>query len=46
MTLKQQLHDDLTAAISAHAPNDKVTLTVDRNGKTMKIDVTLGVRPS
>jgi putative serine protease PepD len=38
--------DDLTAGITAHAPNDQVTLTVIRNGKTMKIDVTLGVRPS
>jgi putative serine protease PepD len=38
--------DDLTAGITAHAPNDKVTLTVDRGGKTLKIDVTLGVRPS
>jgi S1-C subfamily serine protease len=38
--------DDLTAGITAHAPNDKVTLTVVRDGKTMKIDVTLGVRPS
>jgi putative serine protease PepD len=38
--------DDLTAGITAHAPNDKVTLTVTRNGKSMKIDVTLGVRPS
>jgi putative serine protease PepD len=38
--------DDLTAGITAHAPNDKVTLTVTRDGKSMKIDVTLGVRPS
>jgi putative serine protease PepD len=38
--------DDLTASITAHAPNDKVTLTVTRDGKTLKIDVTLGVRPS
>jgi putative serine protease PepD len=38
--------DDLTANITAHAPNDKVTLTVTRAGKTLKIDVTLGVRPS
>ena len=38
--------DDLTAGVTAHAPNDKVTLTVTRNGRTLKIDVTLGVRPS
>jgi putative serine protease PepD len=38
--------DDLTANITAHAPNDKVILSVTRNGKTLKIDVTLGVRPS
>jgi putative serine protease PepD len=38
--------DDLTAGITAHAPGDKVTLTVTRDGKSMKIDVTLGVRPS
>jgi len=38
--------DDLTAAVGNHAPNDKVTLTVTRGGKTVSIDVTLGVRPS
>ena len=38
--------DDLTAKINAHKPNQKVTLTVTRNGKTLTIDVTLGVRPS
>ena len=38
--------DDLTAGITAHAPNDKVILTVIRNGKSVQIDVTLGVRPS
>jgi putative serine protease PepD len=38
--------DDLTAAVSAHKPNDKVGLSVTRNGKTLTIDVTLGVRPS
>src|SRR5216684_3018222 len=27
--------DDLTAGIASHAPNDKVTLTVNRNGKTV-----------
>jgi putative serine protease PepD len=38
--------DDLTAAIGSRAPNDKVTLTVIRGGKTVTLDVTLGVRPS
>jgi putative serine protease PepD len=38
--------DDLTAAITAHAPNDKVTITVTRNGTSKQIDVTLGVRPA
>lgn len=38
--------DDLTAAVAAHAPKDKVTVTVTRNGKSLSVDVTLGVRPS
>jgi putative serine protease PepD len=38
--------DDLTAKINAHKPNQKVTLTVTRSGKSLSIDVTLGVRPS
>jgi putative serine protease PepD len=38
--------DDLTAGIGSHAPNDKVTLTVTRDGKTVTLHVTLGVRPS
>jgi len=38
--------DDLTAKINAHVPGDKVTFTVTRNGKTLKLDVTLGSRPS
>jgi putative serine protease PepD len=38
--------DDLTARISAHQSGDKVTLTVTRNGSTLKVDVTLGTRPS
>jgi putative serine protease PepD len=38
--------DKLTAAVGAHAPNDKVTLTITHNGSTRTIDVTLGVRPS
>lgn len=38
--------DDLTAAVAAHAPKDKVTVTITRAGTSMSIDVTLGVRPS
>ena len=38
--------DDLTAKISAHQPGNTVTLTVTRNGSTLKLDVTLGTRPS
>jgi len=38
--------DDLTAKINAHKPNQKVALTVTRSGKSLSIDVTLGVRPS
>jgi putative serine protease PepD len=38
--------DDLTAKINAHKPNQKVTLTVTRSGKSLSVDVTLGVRPS
>ncbi|HEV7134792.1 MAG TPA: trypsin-like peptidase domain-containing protein [Gaiellaceae bacterium] len=38
--------DDLTAAVNSEAPNDKVTLVVTRAGKSVTVDVTLGVRPS
>jgi putative serine protease PepD len=38
--------DDLTAAVAAHVPKDKVTVTVTRGGKSISVDVTLGVRPS
>jgi S1-C subfamily serine protease len=38
--------DDLTAAVGSRAPNDKVTLKITRGGKTVTLDVTLGVRPS
>lgn len=37
--------NELTGAISTHEPGDKVSLTVLRNGSTIKIDVTLGTRP-
>ena len=36
--------DDLTAQVSAHQPDDKVTLTVTRNGSSRSINVTLGIR--
>jgi len=38
--------DDLTAAVGAHKPSDSITVTLTRSGKSQKIDVTLGVRPS
>jgi putative serine protease PepD len=38
--------DDLTAKINAHKPSQKVTLSVERGGKSLSVDVTLGVRPS
>jgi putative serine protease PepD len=38
--------DDLTAAVSARAPSDKVTVTITRSGTSKTIDVTLGTRPS
>jgi putative serine protease PepD len=37
--------DDLTAKISARQPGDKVTLSITRNGSTLKLAVTLGTRP-
>jgi putative serine protease PepD len=36
----------LTARVSAQKPGDKVTLTVQRSGSTLKLDVTLGTRPA
>jgi putative serine protease PepD len=38
--------DDLVAAIAQLAPGDEVTLTVERDGETHEIDVTIGRRPS
>jgi putative serine protease PepD len=38
--------DDLTARISGKKPGDKVTLDVTRGGKSTKLTVTLGTRPS
>src|SRR5215207_6564344 len=36
---------DLSTAILAYAPGDRVTLTLDRNGEPTTIEVTLGTRP-
>jgi serine protease Do len=36
--------DDLTNTIRKHKPEDKITITYDRKGKTEKTDVTLGKR--
>jgi S1-C subfamily serine protease len=36
----------LTANLASRAPGDKVTLTVERNGSTKQIQVTLGSQPS
>jgi putative serine protease PepD len=38
--------DELRAAISAHNPGDKVSLTYRRNGKSHTVEVTLTNRPS
>jgi putative serine protease PepD len=38
--------DELTASLSGRKPGDKVTLSVTRGGKTVKLTVTLGTRPS
>jgi putative serine protease PepD len=38
--------NDLTTNLAARKPADKVTFSVTRNSKTMKLTVTLGTRPS
>jgi putative serine protease PepD len=38
--------DDLTAAVNAHHPGEKVTVTVDRSGSTKSLPLTFGNRPS
>jgi len=38
--------DDLTAAVAAKQPGDKVSITYVRNGTTKTTEVTLGTRPS
>jgi putative serine protease PepD len=44
MVGKQRIEDadGLIAAIRSHAPNDKVTLTYTRDGKSATTEVTLG----
>jgi len=38
--------NDLAAVISEYSPGDTVTLTVNRNGNTISLHVTLGTRPA
>ncbi len=38
--------DDLRAAINAHKPGDRVSVTYTRNGKTHTVSLTLSSRPS
>ena len=38
--------EDLSAAVKAQKPGDKVELTVLRNGKEITVTVTLGERPA
>lgn len=37
-------NDELTDAVTAHAPGDQVSLTVERRGRRRSFDVTLGPR--
>jgi S1-C subfamily serine protease len=37
--------NDLSRLIATHQPGDEVTLKIIRDGETMNVDVTLGVRP-
>ncbi|HEX8855666.1 MAG TPA: trypsin-like peptidase domain-containing protein [Thermoleophilaceae bacterium] len=37
---------DITAAVSAHAPGDKVKIEIERNGQHKTLTVTLGTRPA
>jgi putative serine protease PepD len=45
-TAKVTNAEQLTAIVSDRKPGDVVHLTVDRNGATLTIDVTLGTRPT
>ena len=42
----QPLGIALVAAVAAHKPGDKVTLTVHRGSRTLKLDATLGTQPT
>jgi putative serine protease PepD len=37
---------ELVAAVAAHNPGDRLTLTITRNGGTVHVTVTLGVQPT
>jgi putative serine protease PepD len=37
---------DLVATVAAHKPGAKLAVTIDRNGKTLQLTITLGVQPS
>lgn len=38
--------NDIVAAIAAHEPGDKVTLTVERGSGTQQVTATLGTQPA
>jgi putative serine protease PepD len=38
--------NQLTAVVAQHKPGDKLRLTVERNGSTLRLGVTLGTRPA
>jgi putative serine protease PepD len=38
--------DDVASSISGRKPGDHVSIEVERGGRTMKLDVTLGTRPN
>jgi 2-alkenal reductase len=38
--------EDLQAALAQSSPGQKVTLTILREGKSQRVDVTLGARPN
>ena len=38
--------DQLTSIVGGHSPGDRLVLTVDRDGKTLTVDATLGTRPA
>jgi S1-C subfamily serine protease len=40
-----EAESDLPAALSSHKPGDEVTLTVERGGKQLEVNVTLGEAP-